>query len=241
MLNSILLVLNIFFLEALLSVDNAAVLAVMVKDLPARDQPRALRYGMAGAFIFRGLSLFIVSWLVKVIWIKAVGGLYLLYLVYGHFSPKKDTIEEGVDKNTNKIYLLFKRWVGAFWSTVILVEIMDMAFSIDNIFAAVAMTSNFTLIIIGVILGIIAMRIIATWFTRLMQKYPFLEKSAFIVIALLGLKLIFMSAVDYIAALADLKKITGSHYFDFIFSGVMLLIFFIPILTSRKKKLYATE
>src|SRR5579872_634766 len=237
MLASILIILNLFLLESLLSVDNAAVLALMVKDLPPGDRPKALKYGIFGAFAFRGLFLVLASWLVKILWLKIAGGAYLFYLTITHFTPKRDSIEEGVDKQHNKIYGAIVNSIGAFWATVVLVEIMDLAFSIDNIFAAVAFTPNIVLILIGVFIGIIAMRFIATWFTTLMSKHPSLENSAFIVIALLGLKLIVSGLFDYIdsSLLINAKKVMSTHTFDFSFSGVMMLIFFIPLLMPKKQ------
>jgi len=229
----LLLVFNLIILESLLSVDNAAVLAIMVKDLPHNQQPKALKYGIFGAFFFRGLCLIFATILIKIIWLKIVGGLYLLYLTYGHFTPKKDTIEEGIDKQHNSLYLKSTKVFGAFWSTVILVEIMDIAFSIDNIFAAVAMTDNIYLILVGVCIGIISMRFVAQWFTVLIRKHPSLEASAFIVIALLGIKLIFSGIVDY-TNFESIKTFISSHIFDFLFSAAMMLIFIIP--TFKKKQ-----
>lgn len=231
---NLLIIFNLLILESLLSVDNAAVLAIMVKDLPAKDQPHALRYGILGAFAFRGLSLFIASWLIKILWLKIVGGVYLLYLVYGHFTPKNDTLEEGVAAKDSKIYKFAMRLgLNRLWATVLLVEIMDMAFSIDNIFASVAMTSNITLILIGVFIGIVSMRYVAQWFTVLIGKHPSLETSAFVVIALLGLKLILSGIVDYQSESA-LRTFISSRTFDFSFSGAMMLIFFIPLFRRGK-------
>ncbi len=233
---NLIILFNLFILESLLSIDNAAVLAVMVKDLPEDKRPKALKYGILGAFVFRALCLFMASWLIKIIWLKIAGGLYLLYLVYGHFRSKKD--EESTDGNDEPVanpgYI--QKLVGQFWATVIMVEIMDIAFSIDNIFAAVAMTDSLPLIIIGVCIGIISMRFVATWFTKLMSKFPSLERSAFIVILLLGLRLIVSGAVDYIPAAIIVKNILDAHWFDLVFSGIMMLIFFMPIAVNSFKK-----
>ena len=230
------IIFNLFILESLLSVDNAAVLAVMVKDLPEKQQPKALKYGLLGAFIFRGICLLIASWLIKVMWLKIVGGLYLIYLTYGHFSPKKDTIEEADEdtKKNNKWFLSLKDHIGLFWSTVILVEIMDLAFSIDNVFAAVAMTPKIWLIYIGVAIGIVSMRFVAQWFNKLIQKFPSLETSAFVVIGVLGLKLILTGIMDTFHVMKSISEVVNTHTFDFIFSGITMLIFFTPLLMKNK-------
>lgn len=234
-MDSIILIFSLFILESLLSVDNAAVLAIMVRDLPPSQQPKALKYGIGGAFIFRGLCLLTASILVKILWLKIAGGLYLLRLVYGHFTKQQDIIEEGIDKHRNKWYGFLVRKIGTFWSTVVLVEFMDIAFSIDNIFAAVAMTNNIYLIMIGVAIGIVSMRFVAQWFTLLMIKFPSLEASAFIVIMLLGIKLIISGIVDYSTApVSDaIKNILTNRYFDLSFSASMMMIFFIPLLFKK--------
>ncbi len=234
MTTTILLIFNLFILESLLSIDNAAVLAVMVQDLPCKQQSKALKYGIGGAFLFRGCCLFLASWLIKILWLKIVGGLYLIYLVYGHFTPAKDTIEEGVDKDHNKIYLFIKNKIGSFWSTVIIVEIMDIAFSIDNIFAAVAMSNNLVIILVGVSIGIVAMRFVATWFTILIQKYPSLENSAFVVIFILGFKLMLSGFSDYLQALQIVKILMSNHWFDLSFGLFMVTLFLFPILIKSK-------
>ncbi len=239
MIQTLLIILNLFILESLLSVDNAAVLAVMVKDLPKEQKKKALRYGLLGAYVFRGLCLFIAAWLVKIVWLKILGGVYLVYLVYSHFSAANDSIEEMSDKKDSKIFRFASRLgLNRLWATVVLVEIMDLAFSIDNVFAAVALSSNFYIIMAGVGIGIIAMRFVAGWFVTLIEKHPSLERSAFIVISLLGLKLIVSGAVDYIPSMVGVKHFLENHIFDLAFSGAMMLIFFIPLLIKKNTHRY---
>ncbi len=60
-------------LEGLLSADNALVLAVMVKHLPQEEQKKALFYGLLGAFVFRFMALFLISFLINVWQVKRLG------------------------------------------------------------------------------------------------------------------------------------------------------------------------
>jgi YkoY family integral membrane protein len=87
-------ILNLIIIESLLSVDNAAVLATMVMDLPEKQRQRALKYGIIGAYVFRGLALLFASWLIKIWWLKAVGGAYLLYLCISYFITKNTPDEK---------------------------------------------------------------------------------------------------------------------------------------------------
>ena len=224
---------NLIIIESLLSVDNAAVLATMVMDLPREQRDKALKYGIWGAYFFRGLAMIFAAVLIKIWWLKPIGGLYLLYLVYDWWKGKQTVTEEDdlIDKESNWLYKLTVGSFGTFWATVCLVELMDMAFSIDNVFAAVAFTPNIILVCIGVFIGILAMRFIAQWFVTLMEKYSFLETSAFIVIAILGVKLV-LSLYEHFYPESAISQFLGSHAADITISVLTVSIFFIPIITS---------
>jgi YkoY family integral membrane protein len=191
-LPSLMVVLNLIIIESLLSVDNAAVLATMVLDLPESQRARALRYGIIGAYVFRGICLLLASFLLQFWWLKVLGGLYLLYLSVSYFLKqlkRKDEYLRHEELEAPK--KSWFRFLGPFWSTVLMVEIMDLAFSLDNVFAAVAFSPNLLLIWLGVFIGILAMRFVAQAFVKLLEKYPFLEMNAYVVIFVLGLKLSF--------------------------------------------------
>ena len=91
---------NLVIIESLLSVDNAAVLATMVMDLDKKDRKKALRFGIFGAYIFRGVAMVFASFLIKIWWLKPVGGLYLLYLVWDWWKGQQEEggEEEFIDK-----------------------------------------------------------------------------------------------------------------------------------------------
>jgi YkoY family integral membrane protein len=231
--DALLIVLNLVLIESLLSVDNAAVLATMVMDLPKEQRGKALKYGIFGAYFFRGICLLLATYLIRIWWLKAAGGVYLLYLGIEYFrtraTPKRD--DDTLVKHNSWLYRKTIGWMGPFWSTVVLVEIMDLAFSIDNVFAAVAFTNNIWLIVTGVFIGILAMRFVAQSFVRLMERYKFLETAAFIIIIILGCKLL-LSIVSYIKPHSRFAALLDSHEADFITSIGTASIFFIPVLTS---------
>ena len=231
--NSLAIIGNLIIIESLLSVDNAAVLATMVMDLPREQRDKALKYGIWGAYIFRGLAMIFAAVLIKIWWLKPIGGIYLLYLVFDWWKSKQtETTEDDlIDKQSNWLYKLTVGSFGTFWATVALVELMDMAFSIDNVFAAVAFTPNIILVCIGVFIGILAMRFIAQWFVKLMEKYTFLETAAFVVIAILGVKLV-LSLYEHFYPESVISQFLGSHAADITISVLTVAIFFIPILTS---------
>jgi YkoY family integral membrane protein len=217
-----------------LSVDNAAVLATMVMDLPEHQRPKALKWGIIGAYVFRGLALLFASLLIKIWWLKVLGGLYLLYLCFDYFYTEStpDEKDDLINKKENFLYKRTFGLMGQFWATVAMVEVMDLAFSIDNVFAAAALTDNMFLICTGVFIGILAMRFVAQSFVNLMQRYPFLETAAFIVIGILGLKLSLALYTHFFKDSHEFAKILESEHTDLWVSIGTMLVFFVPILTS---------
>jgi YkoY family integral membrane protein len=216
-MTEVLIFLNIMILEIVLSIDNAAVLAAMVKELPKEQQKKALTYGIAGAYVFRGLALLFASVLIKLVWLKVAGGLYLMYLAYNALSTNVE--QGGESKMTIKIPFL-----SALWSTIVAIEMMDLVFSIDNVFAAVAFTPNLWLICGGVFIGILAMRFATTKFVKVLEKNPILERVAYWVIGALGLKLVSSYWLH------DLN----TESIDAVFSILTLLAFIVPLIIKKK-------
>ena len=230
----LLIILNLIVIESLLSVDNAAVLATMVMDLPKHQREKALKYGIIGAYVFRGICLALAAWLVTIWWLKPLGGLYLLYLAFDYFrkkNAKKNEEEEQVDKSKSWIYRSTVGLFGSFWATVALVEVMDLAFSIDNVFAAVAFTDHIYLIYIGVFIGILAMRFVAQAFVKLMEKFTFLETVAFVVIGVLGVKLT-SSLFTHFNPESPVTHLIESEKTDLFVSIFTVAIFVLPVLSS---------
>ncbi|WP_278352421.1 TerC family protein [Chryseobacterium gleum] len=234
---SIAIIGNLILIESLLSVDNAAVLATIVMDLPENQRKKALKYGILGAYVFRGLALIFASVLISVWWLKPLGGLYLIYISVDWLIKKikntsdDESPEENPNKESSWLYKNSIGLLGPFWATVAIVEVMDLAFSIDNVFAAVAFSDNLLLITLGVFIGILAMRFIAQWFVRLMQVFPFLETAAFIVIAVLGIKL-SLSLYEHFYPATAFAQFLGSHTMEILVSAVTVLLFVVPVLTS---------
>jgi YkoY family integral membrane protein len=168
-------------LESLLSADNALVMAVMVLALPARDHRRALNYGLIGALAFRLAATALAVYLIHAGWLKLVGGLYLFYLCASHFL-RRDASGAASPQPDGR---------GApFWSTVMRVEVVNLAFSVDSILVAVAMSPKFWVVVTGGLLGVAAMRLAVSQFVALIKRYPGLVDGAFVVIGWVALKLL---------------------------------------------------
>lgn len=191
-IQDVLMIGSLVFLEGVLSLDNAVILALMVKPLPLELRKRALTYGIAGAFVFRFVALFFIATIMKYAWIKALGGAYLLLIAVKYF------IDAGSDENENLARASQPQL--SFWRIVLMVEIMDICFSIDSILAAVAVSSKFTVVLVGGIAGIFMMRFAASMFGKLLDRLPWLSHVAYGLVAIVGLKLLFGALPESIRA-----------------------------------------
>jgi YkoY family integral membrane protein len=172
-------------LEGLLSADNALVMAIMVLGLPRKDQQKALRFGLIGGFALRILATVLAVYLIRILWVKAAGGLYLLYLVWEHFGQSG-----GADARRSPPIARPAFGLSALWATILKVEMVNLAFSVDSILVAVAMSPKAWVVMTGGILGIIALRLVVGQLLTLIQKYPAIVDGAFIIIAWVGIKLL---------------------------------------------------
>lgn len=187
---SVMAVLFLVFLEGILSLDNALVLALMVRHLPAHQQRKALTYGIWGAFAFRFAALFFLTQLMTLSWVKLVGGAYLIYVAMKGIISGEDE-EQGSGSCLS------------FWRTVVLVEMMDIAFSVDSILAAVSLSQSYWIVMMGGLLGIVMMRFAAQLFIVLIRRFPRMASTAYYLVLLIGLKLLcqyFFPSVDFHAS-----------------------------------------
>jgi len=173
-------ILFLVFLEGILSIDNAVVLAMLARGLPAHQQKKALTYGLVGAVVFRLISLSLVTHLMQWVWVKFVGGAYLVILAVKHLIwGEKETENENKKSSSNR-----------FWKVVILVELTDIAFAVDSILAAVAFSNKFWVVFTGGVLGIIMMRFAAQLFLKLLHRFPAFEDTAYLLVLIIGAKLL---------------------------------------------------
>jgi YkoY family integral membrane protein len=219
--SDLLTILLLVALEGLLSADNAMVLAVLVLGLPRADQQKALRYGILGAFLFRGLAMLAASHMIRLAVVKIVGGAYLLWLPYQHFFRGGDAEERRTPKRATP-------WLGlsAFWATVLRVELTDFVFAIDSILVAVAMSPKLWVVLSGGMLGIIAMRLVIGQLLVVVRRYPPLVDGAFIIIAWVGIKLV----LEYLHSI----HVIGWEIPRWFSLGLIVVIFGIAYLYARR-------
>lgn len=170
-------------LEILLSADNAIVMAILVRHLPHDQQKRALFYGLAGAFVFRGITIILATWLIGLWWVQLLGASYLVYLAVKHF--RDHTAGEHVVKPKK----------AGFWLTVLYVELTDIAFAIDSVLVAVATEPHkdkIWVVYLAAMVGVLALRWAARAFLVLLKRYPVLEHMAYMLVGWAGVKLLML-------------------------------------------------
>jgi len=172
-------ILILIVLEVILSADNALILGVLVQKLPVHLRRKALFYGILGAYVLRGLALLFAALVIKLWWVQALGAAYLLYIALKHFLKPEEAHAPPPLEAT----------AAQFWKVVAQVELMDLAFAVDSVLVAVALSDKLWVIYTGVFLGILALRMLASLVVTLLDRYPRFKHLAYVVVGLAGVKL----------------------------------------------------
>lgn len=229
-------------LEGLLAADNAVVMAVMVRHLPRVQQKKALLYGLVGAFVFRFIALFLITFLVNIWQIQALGAAYLLFI----------SLKSLLEKKEDEILLgAKKKKTSGFWMTVVKVELADIAFALDSMLAAVALAvtlpalgdfeiggingGQFIVMLLGGIIGLVIMRFAARKFVVLLEKYPSLETAAFLIVGWVGVKLLVLTLAHEKLQIID-TGFPNSTLWKVLFWGVLVGIALIGFISSVRVK-----
>lgn len=237
-LHDLLVILVLVVLEGVLSIDNALVLGLLARRLPGRQQRKALTYGLGGAFVFRIIAIISATWLLRLRWVKLVGGAYLVYLAIKHLVTGEQHPKDDPAAEAGRAYAATAR----FWQTVIAIELTDIAFAVDSILAAVGLVAEgphhraqplhpkLWVVVTGGMLGVLLIRVAATLFIRLLHRFPRFELAAYLLVLIIGMKLVS----DWAIPRAGFES--PQHPMFWIFWGAMALAFCIGFLPSRGRK-----
>jgi YkoY family integral membrane protein len=166
-------------LEAVLSADNAIALAAIAQGLPdGKQREQALNLGLVLAYILRMTLILTASWVNNYWQFQILGAAYLLWLVYKHFSS--NAAEEDGSQTSEYTSL---------WQVIPIIGITDLAFSLDSVTTATAISSNTWLVLAGGTAGVIALRFMAGLFIRWLGEYSHLEDAGYATVGLVGLRL----------------------------------------------------
>ncbi len=225
-LGDLVIILQLIILEGLLSFDNALALAALVsRRLKDKDeQKKALTFGIWGAYLFRTITVFLGVWLMRHEWIKAAAGIYLVQMGISELFFKKPHFEEeavSAEKESRNWFRFLK--LSPLWSTIIAVEMMDIMFSIDSIAAALSLSDKVWVLMAGAVLGILMMRIAAQAFVVLINKFPVLEKTAFVLVLLAGINVCLkLKNLDLGFMVLTIDKPIPEHLFTTLLFSVFL-------------------
>lgn len=218
------IVFTLLLLEAVLSFDNAAVLAAMVRKLPVRDRRKALLYGLVGAYGLRFTAILLASFLIANPILKVIGGGYLIFTGAKHFvtiARHKASGHTVPDMNTG---LLVRMGVPALVAVIIQIELIDLAFAIDQVIVAVAFTPKIWLIVTASFIGILFLRLAAAFIARVMDWLPLLEHMAYVAVTYVGVKLILLYPIPF------LNDGHGVHIPTVVSVSITLTLFVLPVL-----------
>ncbi len=173
------LLLVLVALEAVLSADNAIALASISQGLTDEKlRQKALNLGLIFAYILRMTLIVTATWVVRYWQFQLLGAMYLLWLVFQYFTAGKD--ENGEQQRPQ---------YDSFWQVIPIIAFTDLAFSLDSVATAIAVSTDTWLVISGATIGIILLRFMAELFIRWLNEYTHLEDAGYIAVGLVGIKL----------------------------------------------------
>ena len=224
-----LIILQLVFMEGILSIDNAAILGAMVVHLPddrpvtwptslrkigyrlhsvlGNQRTAALRVGLLGAYVGRGIMLLLANVVIQNHWLKLIGAIYLVKLACDNLGRPA----EGETEEEAHVHHLEGK---GFWNIVLTLEITDLVFSLDNVVVAVTLSTHIWVVMLGVAIGILLMRFAAGIFSYAIEREPVLKYAAYLLVFNIGIELL----------LADLFNFELDSYTRFGISVATILI-----------------
>ena len=148
--------LAIVVIDLVLAGDNAIVIALAARSLPAALQKRAVMWGTVGAIVVRAAMTLVVVWLLMVPGLRFLGGLALVWIAYKLLVPRPG--EDGAHGKP----------ADNFWSAMKTIVVADALMGLDNVLAvAGAAKGSFLLVVLGLLISIP----IVVWGSTLILKW----------------------------------------------------------------------
>jgi predicted tellurium resistance membrane protein TerC len=187
-------------LEIVLGIDNIVFIAILAGKLPAAQQPKARRLGLAAALATRLLLLASLAWIARLTHplfavagreisgrdlVLILGGLFLLYKSTTEIHEKMTHVEDEADKPP-------KAGAGkaAFAGVIVQIMFLDIIFSLDSVITAVGMVDNLYVMMAAVVLAVLLMLMAVNAISRFVNEYPTLKMLALSFLILVGVALI---------------------------------------------------
>lgn len=168
-------------LEVVLSADNAIALAALAQGMQnSAMQRRALNLGLIVAFVLRITLILTATWVIKYWQFELLGAAYLLWLVYQYFTSDED---ESTHHHHGPRFT-------SLWQAIPMIAITDLAFSLDSVTTAIAISRETWLVLVGGTIGILTLRLMAGLFIRWLDEFTHLEDAGYVTVALVGVRLL---------------------------------------------------
>ncbi|MBW4556422.1 MAG: DUF475 domain-containing protein [Trichormus sp. ATA11-4-KO1] len=168
------------FLEAVLSADNAIALAAIAQGLEDKElERRALNFGLVVAYVLRISLILTATWVQKFWQFELLGAAYLLWLVFQHFTSQATQDDHHHGPRFNSLL-----------QAIPVIAFTDLAFSLDSVTTAIAVSQEKWLVLTGATIGIITLRFMAGLFIRWLDEFKNLEDAGYITVAFVGLRLL---------------------------------------------------
>jgi predicted tellurium resistance membrane protein TerC len=182
-------------LEIVLGIDNIVFISILAGKLPAAQQSKARRVGLALAMITRILLLFSLSWLVGLtrpllsVLGQEISGRDLVLLLGGLFLVGKSTYEihdklEGEEGHGSR------RVAPSLASVLVQIMLLDVVFSLDSVITAVGMVNQLTIMVTAVIIAVGIMMMFADPVSDFVHRHPTVKMLALSFLLLIGVMLV---------------------------------------------------
>ncbi len=181
-------------LEAVLSADNAIALAAISRRLHDPDRQRqALNIGLLLALVLRLSLILAARWVLHAWPLQLLASGYLLWLCGNHLVSLRRQENEAGDEEDGQGK--DSSLMGAsLLSVVATLAFTDLAFSLDSVAAAVAVTDRLPLVMAGGVIGVLALRLTAGLFIRWLEVFRHLETAGYLAVGLVGIRLLIRLA-----------------------------------------------
>ena len=191
MIEELVILTQIVFIDIILAADNAIIIGLIAANFVPKNRKQIIYWGVAGAFVFKIIFALFATYLFKFYFIKILGGLLLIWIVN---DLRKDLFEIKKIKSPTK-----KSKEPSFINSVYKVLLADITISFDNVIAVVgAAKEYFEFMIFGLVLSVVLTGALATYLANYVQRN--------IWIAYIGLGFILLVAIQLIiGGLADLE------------------------------------
>jgi YjbE family integral membrane protein len=178
--------LEIMWLNVILSGDNAVVIGLAAAGLPAAQRNKAVMFGILAAAVLRIIFSIFASFLLALWWVDIVGGLALLYIAVTFLRELLHKKPESADGEAGEAEP--KSLMAALWQIII----ADVSMSLDNVLAVAAVArANFTLLVVGLAISIVMMGLLGGWLARILDRFKIIAYIGVALIAWIGLELLW--------------------------------------------------